>query len=157
MKCDDVLRALNDDTGDVKAVRRHLEICPECAKRFARDLEIEETLRNICLDMAPIDITAEVRNSLRLVNKRQSVYTRARKWIWVTVSVATVALFIISMPILAGWLSTAYRFATYVDIGRSIDSAISSTQRIHLVYAMVAILVWVVSYLWREARKTVAY
>ena len=155
MKCADILRALNDDAGDLKAMRRHLESCPECSGKFALDLEIEEALRNLGIEVSPVDITAEVRNSISLLNKRQSTHDLICKWVWATVSVATMALLIIAMPILAGWLSKAYSLTNRCDIGRTIDSAISSTQCIHLFYLMVAVLAWMALHLWRETKKTV--
>ncbi len=155
MKCVDILRALNNDEGDLKSVRSHLESCAECSRKFARDLEIEEALRNLGIEVSSVDIAAEIRNSISLLNQRQSTYNLIRRGIWITVSVATMALLIISMPILAGWLSKAYSLANSCDICRSIDSMISSTQCIYLFYLMAAVLAWVASYLWQETKKSV--
>ena len=157
MKCVDRLKTMNYYAGDLEIVRRHLESCPECSRRFARDLEIEYALRDLGLGVAPIDITAEVRNSLGLLNKRRFKCGLVRKWVWVTVSAAILVLLIITMPILAGWLNEAYDLVNSFHIGRSIKSAISFYYFEYLFYLMMAVLVWVITYLWRETRRTVRW
>jgi hypothetical protein len=159
MKCADIPSALNDDTGDLEAVRGHLERCRDCSRRFARDLDFEYALRNLNQEVAPVDIIAGVRDSLGLVNRRHSRPNLVRKWVWGIVSAATLALLIIAMPILAGWSSKAYDLANRCDDARSIDpallSAVSSIESIHLLYLMAAVLAWMAVYLWRETKRTV--
>jgi len=153
MRCDEVWNALNEDEGDLKAVRRHLKRCTECSQRFARDLELEEALRNLDLEVGPIDITAEVGASLSSLDKRRATDHLIRKWIWGTVSLAGLALLILAMPIVAYWLDKAYNLANSLDIGGSIDAAVSSIRFLHLLFLMAAVLACVGAYLWQETRK----
>jgi hypothetical protein len=159
MKCADILRALNDHAGDLKAVRCHIKGCPECSRRFSRDLEIEEALRNLDLEMAPVDITAEVEASLGLLRKRRSTRGFIHRWVWVTASVAIFALLMITMPILAGWLGKAWDLINRYDVGRLIDSvmpsAIPSVRPVHLLCLIVAVIAWMAVYLLRESKRTV--
>jgi predicted anti-sigma-YlaC factor YlaD len=163
MKCSDISKALNDDRSDLTAVRRHLQRCPECSRRFERILEIEEALRQLGLGVPSVDITAEVRRSLSSLKKRRSGYNRVRKWVWATSSVVILALLIITMPILAGWMTGAYRLAGRLDVGRSIESAMSyavspagtSIQWIHLMLVMGVVLASVAAYLWRVSKRSI--
>jgi hypothetical protein len=159
MKCADVFGALNEEAGDLRAVRRHLETCPECYRKFAHDLEIEEALRNLDLGVTPVDITAEVRNSLSILNKRRTTHGVIQKWVWLIASLAAFALLIVSVPVLADLLSKAYSLTNRLDIGGPIDSAmspaISSIKWGHLFYLMAAVLAWMAAYLWREAKRTI--
>ena len=159
MKCPDISKALSDHAGDLKAVRRHIEGCARCSRRFARDLKIEEALRNLDLEVAPADIAAEVRTSLSLRNKRRSAHALIQRWVWVTVSVATSVLLIIAMPILAGWLGKAWDVVNHYDAARLIDSAVPSAipriKPVHLLCLIAAVLAWMAVYLWRESRRAV--
>ena len=64
MRCDDIERALSDDSGDLKAVARHLETCRECAARFGRDTALEIALRDLTLNSETVDITDELSKKL---------------------------------------------------------------------------------------------
>jgi anti-sigma factor RsiW len=161
MKCADVLGNLNDD-GDLGAVRRHLESCAECARRFARDLEIEKALRNLKNDVQPVNVTTEVRNSLGSLRRRRSRHNLVRRWVWVTTSVATVILLMITMPVLAGWLGRMARLADGLAVGSfeaigspAISSTVSAVPFVHLCGLMIAGLACLGVYLWREARRAV--
>ncbi len=162
MICADIWKALNDDSSDLEAVKRHLASCPECSRRFARDLELEEALRYLGLEVAPVDITAELTHSLSSFKQRRSACNLVRRWVWAGASVAALALLVITMPILAGWLSAAHGLAGRLNVGASIESAmafanspvVSSIRFIHLLYLMVAILAWLAAYLVRETKRT---
>jgi anti-sigma factor RsiW len=162
MKCADIWNALNDDTGDLRAVKRHLVSCPECSRRFARDLEIEEALRYLDLEVGPVDITAEVAHSLSSFRQRRSACDLVRRWVWAGASVAALVLLAITMPVLAGWLSAAHGLAGRLNVGASIESVmafakspvVSSIRFIHVLYLMVAILAWLAAYLVRESKRT---
>ncbi len=159
MKCTDVLRVLNDDSPDLRAVRRHLESCPECSKRFARDLKLEEALRDLHLEIAPVDVTAEVMDSVRFMNKHQTRQEFIRRWIWLAVSVTTLALLVIAVPILAGWSQKLCDLVNRFDPGRWVDSAFSPVMSPRVVaYSflfMAAALAWMVAHFWRESRSTI--
>jgi anti-sigma factor RsiW len=159
MRCSDVLRNLNSDTGDLDAVRRHLESCPECSRRFAGDLEIEEALRNLGVEIGRVDITPEVSHSLGLLKRRRSRFRLFRRWVWAVTSVAVLMLLMIATPILAGWLGHVVDFAKRHDarsIVYAVSPAISSMQLFHMFCLMVAVLALLAAYLWREARRTVS-
>jgi len=159
MKCADISRALADDAGDLKAVRRHLETCPQCSRRFARDMEIEEALRNLDLDVVPADITAGVRASLSLLDRCRSAHDLVRKWVWAIVSLAALALLVIVMPILAGWLVKVYDLIDHYDLSQSINAAMPSAvyriESLHLLCLTVAVLAWTAVHLWRETKSTI--
>ncbi len=159
MKCTDVLRVLNDDTPDLKAIRRHLESCPECSKRFARDLKLEEALRDLHLEIAPVDVTAEVMDSVSFMNKRQTRKEFIRRWIWLAVSVATLGLLLITVPILADWSQKLCDLVNGFDLDRWVDSAVSHVMSPRVVaYSllfMVAALAWMVAHFRRESRNPI--
>jgi anti-sigma factor RsiW len=155
MRCSDVPGALDGDKGDLSAVRRHLEVCAECARRYAEDLEVEEALRGLYTEVAPVDLTADVREALRVLNTNRARYDLIRRWMWIGVSAAIVAILVFSMPALTSWMNTAYKAVEALDASRLIYCnalPASSVRTVHVLLPMVAALAWFAVYLWREAR-----
>jgi predicted anti-sigma-YlaC factor YlaD len=152
MKCDDVEKALKGDSGDLDAVKHHLENCPECSRKYRQDLELEVALRNLSLMKETVDITDKVREAIRLIDRRRNTMVRKKKWVWVTTSVIAAALLIVSIPFLAGWLSAAFSLINNFEFGPVYDFEASPSQYVHFFYLMIAVVVWVFWYLWRVAK-----
>lgn len=152
MECDDVEKALKGDTGDLEAVRHHLKGCPECSRKYKSDLELEIALRGLSLEKETADITTEVRESIRLIDRRRNALARKKKWIWVTTSVIVAGLLVISMPFLAGWFSAVFGLISNFEFGPVYDFEVSPSQYIHFFYVIIAVLVWVFWNLWRVTR-----
>ena len=71
MRCEDIEKALNSDTGDLEAIAKHLKICRGCAEKFAADLELETALVQLAVEHESIDITENLQTTLYLsIGKR---------------------------------------------------------------------------------------
>lgn len=156
MDCDDVMRAFEQDEVDLESVKRHLSHCPQCASRFARDLEIEEALRDLHSDLGRVDLTGEVRSAIARLNAQRSRRNLVRTWTWICVGVAVFAVLIITMPDLASWINTAFHAVGELAGPQSIlcqpTPASTSMQFNHLFLTMAAVLTWAVIHVWRESR-----
>lgn len=156
MKCGDVRKAINDDQGDLEAVRRHLMACPECARRYSEDLRLEDSLRGLQKGLAPVDLTAEVKSALYRADRRESGNAAARRWIWVVLSAALSAIIVTTAPILTGWMNSAHEILSQADMPGSIAPLVPETssqvRAVHLLLAMASVLVWITLYLWRQSR-----
>jgi predicted anti-sigma-YlaC factor YlaD len=153
MRCDDLPRALSEEGVDLEVLRNHLEKCPECRKKFKRDLEIEEALRDLSADMARADIVDEVRNCIGLLSGRRRRYGPIRRWVWGTVSVAILGLLVNALPVLGRWLGKAYDLFDEIDTGPALGLAMSPSQCAYLFCGMAAVVASLAVYLWREARR----
>ena len=156
MDCDDVLRAFEQDEVDLESVKRHLAGCPECASRLARDLEIEEALRDLHSGLGSVDLASEVRSAIVRLNAQRSKRNLIRTWTWITLGLAVFAVLIITMPELASWMNTAFHAVGEFVGPQSIlfrpSPASASMQLSHLFLTVAAVLTWTVIHVWREAK-----
>jgi len=156
MNCEDVRKALARDRADMEAVRRHLKQCPACKRELAREVEIEEALRGLYSDLAPVDITGEVRSAIVSINSRRSRQRLVRMWTWIAVSATVFALLLVTMPDLAAWTHTGFEAVGELAGPQSALCRSwvrpASMQSGHLLFAMGAILISALIYIWREAR-----
>ncbi len=160
MNCDDVNKAFNNDTIDTERVKRHLEICPECAQKYLSDLELETALLGLALYKNPVNIANEVGRKLAIDNRRRSRLNYIRKWTWITASLAVLVILVAALPSLVSWLNAIDNFSSTVlsesgksffVYGNKIQASIESSRYyLHFCYLMIITLGGVIAYLWRE-------
>ena len=163
MRCDDIIKALNSDNGNLDEVERHLKTCPDCAEKFGRNLEIEQALRNLKFD--PVNIADDVKNALYISNKHRLKCNFIRKWVWISALIAALFILIIAIPAIDEWFSQAYNVfsssildyskSVTIDYDRFIDSANSSKYIMPVLYLMVMILAGMAAYIWREFKSVI--
>lgn len=165
MKCDDIKKALNSDTYNLEAIEHHLETCPECAKKYADDLKIENALRNLTVETVPVNITDEISDKLSLVNQKRSRLKFIRKWVWISASISGLMLIWLVMPVISGWFAEAFdMFASSIsmfsglisiDINNEIAFIQSSKYYNNIVYLIIISAVMIAVHIWREFKAVI--
>jgi len=166
MRCEDIERILNSDTGDLDGVLKHLEICPACAEKYSADMGLEAALSRLSLASETIDITGNLKSILYHRYKQQSQLRLIRKWIWITASFISTMLLIISLPTIIEWLNYGYgsfinelaalKLIDSVNIGQLAEKAESSRYYGYVVFLVLTFFIGTSTYLWREFKEIIS-
>jgi hypothetical protein len=163
MRCEDIDRNLNSETGDIDEVFKHLEICPTCAQKYAAELGLETALRQLSLTAETVDISENLKSTLYNRYEQQYRFRLIRKWTWLAASLAAVMLLIINLPAIIEWFNHGYnlfinelsalKFADNINLGQLADKAQSSRYYEYFVIFVLFIFVGVSACLWREVKE----
>ena len=166
MRCEDISKNLNSDTGDLDGVLKHLEICPACAEKYAADMELETALRNLSLTSETVDVTENLKLALYQHYRRQSIYSLVRKWVWIAASVATAFLLFISLPTIIEWLNYGFlsfmnvlktiEFSNNINLRQLADKAESSKYYGYILISVFGFFIGISACLWREIKELIA-